>query len=239
MVIALAYEERDTKEKPAVLRRAGKIPAVFYGAKQKAVSVALSAKEFEKVFKKAGENTVVVLQNSGGDVETLVQQVDRHAVSGAVLHADFYAFEKGQKLKVKVPIEFIGIAPAVKDLGGVLVKVLRELEIEAAPKDLPHHIAVDVSPLVSFESVITAKQIVLPPRVVLITNPDEVVISVYEPKEEVVEVAPVDLSAIEVTKKGKEVKEGEEGAVAAGAAAGEKDPKKAEGKKEPKKEEKK
>mgnify|MGYP001574452706 CR=1 FL=1 len=82
----------------------------------------------------------------------------------------------------------------------------------------------------------------LPSGVVLITNPDEVVISVYEPKEEVVEVAPVDLSAIEVAKKGKEVKEGEEGAAPAEAGAGEKDAKKAtkkEAKKEPKKEEKK
>ncbi len=239
MVIALAYEKRSEKDKPNLLRKVGKIPAVFYGAKQKAVSIALNAKEFEKVFKKAGENTVVVLQHEGGEVETLVQQVDRHAVSGAVLHTDFYAFEKGQKLKVKVPIEFTGIAPAVKEIGGVLVKVLRELEIEAMPKDLPQKIAVDVSPLVSFESVITAEQIALPTGVLLMTHPDEVVISVYEPKEEVVEVAPVDLSAIEVAKKGKEVKEGEEGAVPAAAGAPEKDAKKAEGKKEPKKEEKK
>lgn len=238
MVITLAYEKRDGKEKPNMLRRSGKIPAVFYGGKQKAVSVALGTKEFEKVFKKAGENTVVVLQNTDGDVETLVQSVDRHPVSGAVLHVDFYAFEKGQKLKVKVPIEFTGIAPAVKDLGGVLVKVLREFEIEAMPKDIPQKIEVDVSPLASFESVIMAKQIALPEGVILITNPDEVVISVYEPKEEVVEVAPIDLSAIEVAKKGKEVKEGEENAAPAEAGADEKDAKK-DTKKEPKKEEKK
>ena len=239
MVITLAYEKRDAKIKPNILRRAGKIPAVFYGAKQKAVSVALHAKEFDKVFKKAGENTVVVLQHSGDEVETLIQAVDRHPVSGDVLHADFYAFEKGQKLKVKVPIEFIGSAPAVKELGGVLVKVLRELEIEATPKDLPQKIAVDVSSLATFENTISAKQIALPAGVLLITNPDEVVISVYEPKEEVIEEAPIDLAAIEVAKKGKEVKEGEEGAVVPDAAAGEKDAKKdakKEVKKEPKKE---
>jgi hypothetical protein len=107
---------------------------------------------------------------------------------------------------------------------------------------LPHHIAVDVAPLVSFESVIFAKEIALPSGAVLITNPEEVVISVYEPKEEVAPVAPVDLSAIEVAKKGKEVKEGEAGALAPEAGAGEKDARKdvsKEVKKEPKKEEKK
>ncbi len=238
MAIALAYEKRSVREKPKALRKTGKVPAVFYGSKQKTTSVMISAKEFVKVFKKAGENTVVVLQDGNESVETLIQAVDRHPVSSAVLHVDFYAFEKGQKLKVKVPIEFTGVAPAVKELGGVVVKVLRELEIEATPKDLPQKISVDITTLVSFESVITAKEISLPSGVLLITNPEEVVVSVYEPKEEAVEEVPVDLSAIEVAKKGKELKEGEE--VAAGETVpGEKDAKKdakKEEKKEPKKE---
>jgi large subunit ribosomal protein L25 len=98
-------------------------------------------------------------------------------------------------------------------MGGVLVKVMHELEIESAPKDLPKEIFVDISPLVDFESQILAENIKLPAGVTLITLPEEVVASVYEPKEEKVEetVAP-DLSAIEVEAKGK--KETEEGAEA-------------------------
>ncbi len=210
MVLTLPFETRDPiKTKPNALRRAGKLPAVFYGSKQKATSIAISSAEFLKVWKKAGENTVVTLVGSDGEVPTLIHEMDKHPVTGEFRHVDFYAFEKGQKLKIKIPIEFTGVSPAVKDLGGVLVKVLRDLEIEAAPKDLPHTVSVDISSLVAFTSVVTAKEIRLPVGVTLITSADEVVASVYEPKEEVVEEAPVDLSQIEVVKKGKEVKEGE------------------------------
>lgn len=236
MSLTLQYDKRDAKARPNALRRAGKLPAVFYGRAQAATSIALSAKEFEKVWKKAGENTVVNLQGDGGEVPALIHDVDKHPVTGAPRHADFYVFEKGQKLTIKVPIEFTGVSPAVKDLGGVLVKVMYDLEIEAEPKDLPRAITVDISPLASFESVITAKEVKLPVGVSLIASPDEVVASVYEPKEEAVEAAPVDLSAIEVQKKGKEEIAGDAGAAPVAGAA---KPEKADAKKEEKKDEKK
>ncbi|MEK7208028.1 MAG: 50S ribosomal protein L25 [Patescibacteria group bacterium] len=222
MSIALQYEKRDPKVAPSTLRNAGKIPAVFYGRKQASTSITLSAKEFEKVWKKAGENTPVTLQGPEGEVETLIHEVARHPVTGDFRHADFYAFEKGQRLHVKIPIEFIGVAPAVKDLGGVLVKVMHELEIEAAPKDLPQKIEVDISPLATFGSIVTAREIKLPAGVILAASADEVVASVYEPKEEAVAEAPADLSTIEVAKKGKEEAAGETAAAApkAGDAAG-------------------
>lgn len=212
----LTAELRTGKVKSGALRRAGKLPAVFYGKKQKAIPISVSAREFQKVWKRSGESSVVTLTTPEGDHEALIHDVDRDPITDAFRHVDFYVFEKGQKLRIKVPIEFTGTAPAVKEQGGVLVKVLHALEIEAAPKDLPHRIAVDVSPLVDFKSVVTAKMIALPTGVTLVTNPDEVVASVYEPKEEVVEAAPIDISQIEVEKKGKVL---EEGAPAAGAEA--------------------
>lgn len=208
MAISLQYEKRGKKQSPSAFKKAGKIPAVFYGRKQASTSITVSAREFEKVWKKAGENTVVTLNGGFGEVATLIYTVDRHPVTDAFLHVDFYAFEKDQKLRVKVPIEFTGVAPAVKDLRGVLVKVLHDLEIEAAPKDLPRSVTVDISPLVAFDSVILAKQISLPSGVILITLPEEVTASVYEPKEEKVEETTPDISQIEVVKKGKEVLEG-------------------------------
>lgn len=237
-MISLSYEKRDAKIKPSAARRAGKVPAVFYGRERASTSIELVAKAFDKAFAKAGENKVVVLQGPEGEVPTLVHDVARHPVSGAVEHVDFYAFEAGQKLSVKVPIEFTGVSPAVKEKGGVLVKVLRELHIEAEPTKLPHQIVVDIAPLVDFESQILAKQIVLPDGVSLLEKPEEVVASVYEPKEEKVEEAPApDLSQIEVVKKGKEPKEGEEAeagtdekAKAGGEKKGEKKEEKKEGK---------
>ena len=236
MSLTLHYEKREKKVKPGALRRAGRIPAVFYGKRTASTPISLSTSEFEKVWKKAGENTVVTLAAGGDDTPTLIYEVARHPVTDAFLHIDFYAFEKGQKLRVKVPIEFIGVSPAVKDLGGVLVKVIHDLEIEAAPQDLPQKVEVDISPLATFGSVILAQQIILPAGVTLQLSPEDVVASVYEPKEEVVEEAPADLSQIEVAKKGKEEKEGEGTAPETTAAGGTKEAKKEEGKKEEKKE---
>ena len=187
------------------------MPAVFYGKKEKSTPITISKAEFKKVWKEAGESSVIDLVGNNIEAEALIYDVDLDPVTDEPRHADFYVFEKGKKIEIAVPLEFIGVAPAVKDMGGTLVKVLHELEIEALPKDLPHNISVDISSLLNFDSQILAKDIKLPQGVVLVTKLEEVVASVYETKEEVEEVVPVDLASIEVQKKGKEAKEGEEG----------------------------
>lgn len=217
-MITLKVEKRDKKENLAEIRKGGKIPAVFYGKKEASTPIKLPFAIFEKTLKEAGESTILHLEGQGIDVDVLIHDVDLDPVTDKPRHADFYAIEKGKKLSIKIPLEFVGVAPAVKDLGGILVKVMHEVEIEALPKDLPHKLEVDISGLNTFDSIITAESIKLPEGVALKVKPEEVVASVYEPKEEVVETAPVDLSTIEVAKKGKEAKEGEEGAEAAAEA---------------------
>jgi len=213
MAITLKVEKRDKKTDVAELRKAGKIPAVFYGKKEASTPISIAMADFLKTYKKAGESSVVILSGPDIDVESLIHDVDLHPVTGKPLHADFYVFEKGKKIKVNIPVEFTGIAPAVKELGGTLVKVLYNVEIEAFPKDLPHRIDVDISSLVDFKSSIKASDIKLPTGVVLAINGEDIIASVSEPKAEEEEpAAPVDLSAIEVEKKGKEAKEGEAGA---------------------------
>lgn len=208
-MINLKVEKREAATNLTDIRSKGFIPAVFYGHKQPSTSISIKEVDFLKAWKEAGESSVINLTGEGIDHEVLIQDIDLDPVTDSVRHADFYVIEKGKKVTVDVPLEFTGVAPAVKDLGGILVKVLHEIEIEAMPKDLPHDLNVDISLLVTFEDSIFAKDIVLPAGVALLTDPDEVVASVAEAVEEVVEAAPVDLSAIEVEKKGKEVKEGE------------------------------
>lgn len=208
-MLKLNVENRDKTQKPDALRRAGKMPAVFYGKKEKSTPVTISTAEFKKVWKEAGESSVIDLVGKGVEAEALIYDIDRDPVTDEPRHADFYVFEKGKKIEISVPLEFVGVSPAVKDMGGTLVKVMHEIEIEALPKDLPHNIGVDISSLINFDSQILAKDINLPQGVVLATRPEEVIASVYETKEEVEEAAPVDLSSIEVQKKGKEAKEGE------------------------------
>lgn len=214
-MITLTVEKRDAKTKLGALRESGFMPAVLYGHKQASTPISIKEADFLKVWKQAGELSVIHLTGKGVDHEVLIQDIDLDPVSDKVRHADFYVIEKGKKVRVNIPLEFAGVAGAVKDLGGILVKVLHEVEIEAMPKDLPHNLMVDISSLIVFESRIFAKDLVLPTGVTLISKPDEVVASVaqaVEEKEE--EVAPVDLTSIEVEKKGKEAKE-TEGEVAA------------------------
>ncbi len=225
-MLSLTAEKRVSTDKLDALRKAGKIPAVFYGPKEVSTSVSLDAKEFAKVWKKAGESSVVILKDATGtEHETLIHEVDIHPLSGEVRHADFYVIEKGKKVEVSVPLTFAGISPAVKDKAGILVKVHREIEIEAAPRDLPHDLTVDISKLVELTDVIKAKDLTLPKGVELKINPEEVIASIAEAKEEVEEApAAIDMSAIEVEKKGKEEVEGEAGAAPAADAKVDKKP---------------
>ncbi|MES2213878.1 MAG: 50S ribosomal protein L25 [Patescibacteria group bacterium] len=208
----LKAEPRDTSAKLADLRKAGKIPAVFYGKKEPSTPISISMVEFMKVWKEAGESSVISLQTPTGPVESLIHEIDFDPVSGVPRHADFYVFEKGHKVEVEVPLEFEGVSPAVKDLGGTLVKVIHALKIEAMPKDLPHNIVVDITQLTSFESQILAKDLSLPAGVELKVPEEEVIALVSAPREEKEEEAAApDLSAIEVEKKGKDEEAAPEG----------------------------
>ena len=183
--------------------------AVFYGPREPSTPVAVSLKDFKKALKVAGESSVITLAGVGEDKEVLIHDVQYEPVTGEPRHADFYVIEKGKKVRVSVPLTFVGVAPAVKELGGVLMKVLHEVEVEAMPKDLPHELAVDISPLSDFESKIEVRDLSLPAGVSVLARPDEVVALVSEAKEEEI-AAPeaVDLSAIEVEKRGKTEEEG-------------------------------
>lgn len=212
-MLTLNIETRDLKAKLADIRGTGKIPAVFYGRKEESTPISLLEVDFIKAWKQAGESSVIILKGVGDEHEALIHDIDLDPVSDRVRHVDFYVIEKGKKITVHVPVEFDGVAPAVKELGGTLVKVLHEIEIEAFPKDLPHALHVDVSALTNFEVQIKAGDIKLPAGVTLLTDADEVVVLAAEAKEEVEEVSgPFDLSKIEVSEKRvKEVKEGEDG----------------------------
>jgi large subunit ribosomal protein L25 len=209
-MLTLKAETRNINIKPADIRKAGKIPAVFYGKKEASTPISIPKIDFLKVWKEAGESSVVTLETPDGVKESLIHDVDVDPVSGAPRHADFYIFEKGHKVEVNLPIEFDGVSPAVKDLGGTLVKVLHELAVEAMPKDLPHNITIDIGSLANFGDQILAGDIKLPSGVELKAGPEEVVATVSAPREEKEEeAAPIDLSSIEVEKKGKEEGEGE------------------------------
>ncbi len=203
MNIILKGEIRDPKRKLAEIRAEGFIPGVYYGHKEASTSVVFPLNAFKKVWKAAGESSVVTLEMPKGKVSALITEVQVDPVKGQPIHVDFYALEKGQEVTVHVPVEFTGVSEAIKTLGGSLVKVLHELEVKALPENLPHGFTVDISALTTLDSQVLAKDIALPKGVTLVTGADDVVAAIAVAKDEPIEAPVMDLSAIEVEKKGK------------------------------------
>lgn len=215
-MFVIQAKKRDLGGKLETLRKGGELPAVFYGAGKKSTPISISNIEFKKIWRKAGESSAVVVKTGTEDVDVLIHEVQVDPVTDEPIHVDFLAIDMKKKIRVKVPLEFFGISNAVKSGLGNLVKVLHEVEVEALPKDLPHNLVVDISKLATVEDNIFVSDIKLPDGVVVIDDSSDVVASIVLQKEEKEEVvAPVDLSAIEVEKKGKKDEEGvEEGAEA-------------------------
>ncbi len=192
-----------TPRAPKETIKEGYIPAVYYGAHAKSTPIFIDAKQFSKVFSTEGVSNAITLVTEHGTENALIQEVQRHPVKSMPVHVDFYIIEKGQKVHVKVPIIFVGESPAVK-AGSVLAKVLHEVSIEGDPTKVPHDFTVDISSLVTNDDVITIGDIKLPVGVELYhVTPEDVVASVSLAVEETDAPVEVDLSAIEVEKKGK------------------------------------
>lgn len=185
-MLTIDVQARDASESADVLRARGIIPAVIYGHKEVTMPISVNAGVLEGVWRDAGETTVITLKGLDSDKETLIRDVQAHPVTGKIIHMDFYALEKGKKVEIAVPLEFEGEAPAEK-AGHVLVKALHEIEIEVAPAELPHSLEVNISSLTEIGDHITAGEVKLPPSATLITDPEEIIVSVTGHVEEPVE----------------------------------------------------
>jgi large subunit ribosomal protein L25 len=203
----LTAEKRESGKNLDALRSSGKIPAVFYGAGTDSTPISISMVDFKKVFKEAGESSLVTLDIAGEKINTLIHEVVLSPVGHTPEHVDFMVVDMKKKTTVGVALEFDGISPIVKSGKGSLVKVLHEVEVECLPKDLPHSLTVDISSLATFEDQIHVSDINLPTGVIMITDVNEVVALLSEAKEEVEETAvPVDFSSIELRRKERKMK---------------------------------
>jgi len=165
-------------------RKAGQIPAVIYGHGIKSEPLYVEKKDFLKTYKEAGESTLITLEIGGKNRNVLIHDVARDALSEGIIHVDFYQVRMDEKIKAEVPLNFIGESDAVKSEGGVLVKNIQELEIEALPKDLPHHIDIDISALKTFDDHIFVKDLSIPDNVKILVQTDEIIASVMPPRSE-------------------------------------------------------
>ena len=164
------------------LKRTGFVPAVIYGAKAPAQNLQLNERELSRLLGHATSESVLVdVQIEGsGNRTALISEVQHHPVSGAILHVDLHAIAMDELMTVEVPVETTGEAEGVKTGGGVLEVILRELEIECLPADLPASITVDVSGLNVGDS-IHVNALKLPKGVTVLNDAELTVVSVAAP----------------------------------------------------------
>lgn len=176
-----------TGRKVKQLRRQSLLPANIYGKDVKSLAIELPLKEFETVFKTAGETNLIDLSvdKEAKPRPVLIGNIQTDPVSDVFLHVDFRQVDLTKKVVVAVPLELVGEAPAVAK-GGVLVRLVDELEIEALPKDLPDKVEVDISGLEEIGQSIALKQVPIDlSRIKLMTeNLGELVVKIEAPAKE-------------------------------------------------------
>ncbi|MEK7640089.1 MAG: 50S ribosomal protein L25 [Patescibacteria group bacterium] len=174
-----------SKQERASLRKVDMIPAVVYGHGITNENVAIPRPLFEKAYLTAGESTLITLDVTGKKpVQVLIQDVDRHPTTGAILHVDFYQVRMDEEITNDVPLAYTGESAAVKALGGILVKNHSTLKVKCLPADLPHEIIVDISVLVDFASRITVADINIPSKVQVLAKPEDIIAVVEPPRTE-------------------------------------------------------
>lgn len=186
------------------LRKEGFIPAELYGRGIENIHISVSAKNFSRIFKEAGESTIIKLvlnEVEGGNKEfnVLISDFQENPLTNEISHIDFYSVKMDEKIIVKIPLKFINESPAVKEKNGVLIKAMHEIEIEALPADLLHHIEVDISSLSDIGMSIYVKNLKVNKEVKLLVNSETVVATITEmAKEEEIVAEPVNVEEVKV-----------------------------------------
>jgi len=207
----LKSKKREIKgKKVKTLRKEGFLPAILYGGGEN-ISLSVNSKDFGKVWEEAGSSTVLELEVEGVKKNVLIQDVSVDPLKSMPLHVDFFAIRMDKPIVARVSITFEGESPAVKNLGGVLVKVIHELEVEALPKDLPSEIIVDITGLCELNDQFTVESLNLGDGVKTELRPEEVIVLVKAQQEEEAVEEERTIEDVQVETKGKEEKEESEG----------------------------
>lgn len=167
------------------LRAAALLPAVVYGNGMKAQALSLDVHQFTKVYRSAGESTIInLIVDEQMPLKVLIQDIQRDPLSNAIAHVDFHQVRMDQKINAEIELDFVGESAAVREQGGILVKNLTHLEVECLPADLPHEIKVDISKLAIFDDIIRVSDLILPPNVATTLEKEITVVSVEPPRSE-------------------------------------------------------
>ncbi|MBU0648527.1 50S ribosomal protein L25 [Patescibacteria group bacterium] len=207
-------ERKISGKKVNQLRRQGLVPGIVYGHGVKNVNIAVRQDILEKIYKQAGESSLIDLKiEDKKSVKVLIQDIQREPVRDNPLHVDFRQIRMDEKLITEIPLKFEGEAAAVKEHGGTLVKNFDSLEVECLPKDLVHEIIVDLGSLKTFDDSIRVKDLNIPEGMRVLQDVERSVAVVLAPlsEEELAALEKAPESGVgEVEVVGEEKKEGEE-----------------------------
>jgi large subunit ribosomal protein L25 len=181
--LELKAEVRDAIGKQVgQLRRQGFVPAVVYGKGIEADHIQIEAKVLRKVLAQAGTHQLIALQiGSTRPRMTLARDIQIDAVKRHLLHVDFYAVNMQEKVTAEVPLVFVGVSPAVKELGGILVHSMAEVEIECLPADLIAAVEVNVEGLTEIDAMLTVADLQVPSTITILSDPESMVAKVEAP----------------------------------------------------------
>ncbi len=217
-VIPLSGTRREQTGKGAArkARAAGLIPSVLYGHGEVPVALSVSSREFELAVRRQGGNPIIGLALDGGEYTALIRDVQYDPITHDIIHLDFLHISLTETIEVEVPIHFVGIAVGVKDAGGILEPILRELKVSCLPTAIPAFVEVDVSALNIGDSVHVSA--ISAPGVTVLTDLEATVATVVpptvhveeKPAEEAVAAAAAEPTEPEVIAKGKKEEEAAE-----------------------------
>lgn len=162
------------------LRAKGVVPATVYGKKISSENIAINASEFLKLYALTGETGLIELMVGSQMSPVLVHTVQKHAVTGELLHVEFYHVDLKEKVHTKVPVVFIGEAAAVSEKKGVLLTLSTEVEVEALPAELPEKIEVDVTGLAEVDQELKVSDLKVPSGITILTDSEVIVVKVSE-----------------------------------------------------------
>jgi len=183
--VILEVTTRDPKVKVKELVRENIIPIEYYGRGIKNLSLQASYKTFRQAYKAAGSNTIIELVIDGKDRKTvLVHELQYDPMDDRVKHVDLINVRMDEEIKTHIPLRFTGVAPAVKELGGILTPVLDDIEVKCLPKDLVSDIEVSITSLIDLHSIIHVKDIKVPNGITVLNHAEDAVITVSAPREE-------------------------------------------------------
>jgi len=165
------------------LRREGQVPVHIFGHGVESQAMQAEERNLRQVMRQAGTSGLIQVNVDGSAHNVMVREVQRHPVTGRLVHVDLYQVRMDVKTRVRLPLVFVGEAPGVSLHDGVVLHLMEAINVEALPGDLPHHIEVDISGLEELDQALHVSDMVVPGTVTILDDAEEMVVKIQPPRK--------------------------------------------------------